>query len=843
MVVASLVLLLLLVLVFTPRGISYGLREVLLGNGLDEVTIEDVDFNPFTGVVSIETLQARKAGNIVLSLGGFSAKVDWWPLQRHQLELSKIAIDELLLDMEQKKDGSLVIAGIALPVASAAEQDSRADDDTAAAWGVALRLLSIADSHLFITLPEQKYYLDIDQARLEQLITWAPQGTALLKLDGAVNEGAVHVDMQLRPFAEEMSFSGTLGLERIELADYAHFAAHALQRLGGKLSLHNRFDVRFDAAQGLRLEQKGDLRVEGLQLQQQEITLQHKNLQWDGMLHLQHGLQAGLPSINVQGRLRHDGVSLDLGQQAPALRYGALEWNGQLGLAENPAESLKMNGDIEVQQLHVHQGLVDLLRLPQAHIRALASEGLNMIRADTVTLGGVELLALAGEGSGDSGRPVFTSTSLELKDLQFGDMKNLSVAKVRMQDAQASISRNEDGTIAVISQLSSTRGQQVKSEAVTQADTPQEPLIIRVGEVTMAGNSNAQFSDKSVQPAFNTMLTIDTFRLSELNSAQPENPSPYHLAGKLGKYATLDLKGDVRPFLAQPGVTAKGFIKGLELPALSSYTARALGYDLSSGQLNADLTLSIVDGRIMAENALTLNNLNVKVSDPEKLKGLTTQLSMPLDAALSLLRDKDNNIRLQLPVGGDLQNPKFNLSDIINTALGKVMKKGAMAYLTQALQPYGALLTLAKMAGKAINAIALEPVLFEPVAAVLPAGTSAYMEKIAALMNERPGINIRLCGMATEKDRAALVAIEQQKLQKKSTASMGREEGEARRSSAKPVEIVIPEETLLLLARQRAESLKDHLVNKLKVPAERLFICNPEVDADKEGAPRVELMI
>ena len=51
------------------------------------------------------------------------------------------------------------------------------------------------------------------------------------------------------------------------------------------------------------------------------------------------------------------------------------------------------------------------------------------------------------------------------------------------------------------------------------------------------------------------------------------------------------------------------------------------------------------------------------------------------------------------------------------------------------------------------------------------------------------------------------------------------------------------DEVLMQLARNRSEALKDYLVEKQGVAAERLFICHPQIDKEEEALPRVELVI
>jgi hypothetical protein len=175
------------------------------------------------------------------------------------------------------------------------------------------------------------------------------------------------------------------------------------------------------------------------------------------------------------------------------------------------------------------------------------------------------------------------------------------------------------------------------------------------------------------------------------------------------------------------------------------------------------------------------------------------------------------------------------LGDVINTALGNALKKGAMTYLTTALFPYGTMVALLKMAGEEAGAVRLNPVEFAPAAALLDDQDRDYLGKVSQVLKERPKIAIKLCGTATQADRQAMseaLARQSAKGEKKQA-----KEGKAE----KPPEVA--DEQLLALAKDRAERVQDYLVKQQGVSASRTAVCRPLIDVQQEAAPRVDLQI
>jgi hypothetical protein len=195
---------------------------------------------------------------------------------------------------------------------------------------------------------------------------------------------------------------------------------------------------------------------------------------------------------------------------------------------------------------------------------------------------------------------------------------------------------------------------------------------------------------------------------------------------------------------------------------------------------------------------------------------------------LKLLRDKDGTVRLEVPVEGDITSPRFELAGVINKALGRAVRKTAIAYLKYTLQPYGTYLTVANLArylGKAAFGVRLDPVFFEPDETGLDEKDLDYLDHVATLMKEKPEVEVKVCGFSVPGEAGRIFG----------GPGDGRGDGARLTPGAK--------ERLEGLARERAEAVKDHLVAVSGVDPGRLFVCHPAIDEDAGARPRVELLI
>jgi outer membrane protein OmpA-like peptidoglycan-associated protein len=282
------------------------------------------------------------------------------------------------------------------------------------------------------------------------------------------------------------------------------------------------------------------------------------------------------------------------------------------------------------------------------------------------------------------------------------------------------------------------------------------------------------------------------------------------------------------------------------MPPLSPYAVKTLGYNLISGEMDADIDLKIIVGQLEGKGDLKFYNPIVEAVDPEKFKN-EKGASIPLQSALEVLRDKDNDVRLKIPISGDVTDPKFSFADAINQALIKGLTMATLSYLKYMLGPYGMAIGIIelgiKVGAKALPGIRLKPVDFQPGASDLDPASLEYLDKVAAILKGKKDLRLRLCGWAAENDR-----VGRSEAAPKPTAPLGSESPETKSApdgeidAQKDPGFPLTDEAMLQLAQQRADRIKDILVSQHGIKDKRIFICKPEIDTSSEAKSRVELV-
>jgi hypothetical protein len=371
-----------------------------------------------------------------------------------------------------------------------------------------------------------------------------------------------------------------------------------------------------------------------------------------------------------------------------------------------------------------------------------------------------------------------------------------------------------------------------------------------IGKLVIRGNSRIRFEDATVEPSVSTQVALDTVELENLDSAKPDSESPFKIQGKIGKYTEIDFKGSLKPFGERLSMDLKGNIADLELPPFSPYIVNAIGYKFTSGQADADIKMAVNQGQMDGKTEFRFDQIRAEAVDAETLQKRNIKQTIPMETALSLLRDKDGTIKLQVPISGDIADPKFSVGGAINQALLKATTKASMAYLKYALGPYGLAIAAAEvayMAATKAGGIRLEPVKFVAGTAEVDPANQDYVEKLAAILNDRPEARIRVCGIAAQvPDQAAVLAQGSDDGSERpppSTPDEAEEESYASTPAAAGATVAqLPAEQLEALARARSMAIKDYLVARHGIKDDRILICHPEIDKTAEAKPRAEIL-
>jgi hypothetical protein len=275
--------------------------------------------------------------------------------------------------------------------------------------------------------------------------------------------------------------------------------------------------------------------------------------------------------------------------------------------------------------------------------------------------------------------------------------------------------------------------------AAASTDTPE----VRIGRVTVRDGS-AWFADLSLTPNFATAIQQLEGTITNLSSIQ-QTGGEVQLAGKVDKYAPVTISGRIDP-LGGAGRTELGLdFKGIELTAFTPYAGKFAGYRIRKGKLNLNLQYAVAGRQLKGENKVFLDQLTLgeRVDSPDATH-------LPVRFAIALLKDRNGNIDLDIPVEGSLDDPKFSVMRIIFKVLLNLLTKA----VTSPFKLLGALV------GGGGGEESFEAVEFAPGQTALSADGVAGLDKLAKALIDRPSLKLEIEQTASiAQDSSGLVAL------------------------------------------------------------------------------------
>jgi hypothetical protein len=272
---------------------------------------------------------------------------------------------------------------------------------------------------------------------------------------------------------------------------------------------------------------------------------------------------------------------------------------------------------------------------------------------------------------------------------------------------------------------------------------------LRVGKTTLS-NGDIDYTDHFIRPNYSADLTGVTGSLSTLAFDQPAD---IDLHGSVQGSAPVDITGRINPLAKDLFLDVKVNATDIELPPLTPYSGKYIGYGITKGKLSMKVSYLIENRKLTAQNSIILNQLTFgdKVESPDAIKA-------PVLLAVALLKDRNGNIEFDLPVSGSLDDPKFSVGGLVFRALVNLILKAVTA-------PFALLGSLAGSHGEELAYVE-----FAPGSAVLDQVGNSKTKSVAKALTDRPALKLDIAGRVDPgQDRDALkhAAVERQvKLQK-----------------------------------------------------------------------------
>jgi outer membrane protein OmpA-like peptidoglycan-associated protein len=387
----------------------------------------------------------------------------------------------------------------------------------------------------------------------------------------------------------------------------------------------------------------------------------------------------------------------------------------------------------------------------------------------------------------------------------------LNVSQVLIDRPHAMVSVDQAGVVNVLNAF--TPVEKVKQKEgkknllqrlvkflILQFKGPMPMNVDRVHLKTLTGD----FLDDSISPTYGTHVEITEATATGLSS-DPSARANFKLNGRIDETATIEGTGQMNPMSALQHSKVYVSLKDFELKPLSPYSGKFIGFKINQGTLHTDLKYSVSDNTVDGDNIIVIDQLELgeKVDSPNAL-------NLPIKLGVTLLKDSNGRIKVQVPVKGNVKDPKFDFNKALQSGLTRTIKDAGSA-------PFAAITEIDGFTGEELQVVAFDFGFSE-----LQDREIQKLNALAKFLKEKDTLKLSIVGTADRQMDGAAIMGEPPSKTPSLDASASENKSLAEPAAAPVVNAVRLEQ----LAQRRADKVSAYLVEQAAINAKRIQV-NP----------------
>jgi hypothetical protein len=751
---AALSALVALLLVLLPEGLKRLIAtRVSAATGL-HVTIQDIDFNPFTGRLAIKELQlsGRDDGQPLVELHSLRGRIVLFTLLSGHLRIKEGYLAEPIVRLKRTGPGTFNFSNLL---------HNRGTSRTGIGIDVTVEEFKLVDGRVVFT-----------DTAVSPTTTWSAQNLSLVAHDLSTAKhhdgGSAEIGFRIRETPVSLRLSG-IQLTPAQASIGVHLQGFALQsllpylpresalaltsgRLGANVVIHY--------ASHMPIVLNGTLTVNDLHVQRENqrapfITAPDIRAKISGLKVMAGGVTvnvvelSGTPSLIDEqvspvahvALSRLDFVTRDVTwpEQGPAkVQVSAqLQEGGKLA-AEGHMAFSPWAADV---QLEVDGVPLTPFR-PYLPIRASVTGLLNgvvhfrRVPNDVATVIAEGSLSVRNLNVGSSEAPLLTVTKALASGVELRWPSRLRVRDMRLAQPFLRIERQAD--------YSFPWRHIVDRSSVTQ-DMPAGPKMQGIFDRITVSDGSVLFLDRTTSPDFSEELTHLSLTLADVRTSSKQR-ARLNARAQLASGGELHLHGAIGPRLpVYADLTGK--LKTFPVPATNPYWDKLLAWIAHQGELSTTVHYKIEGNHLKATNDITIKELSV--SRAGGTDEVERHVGLPLGLIVSLLKDVHGDIHLKLPVSGDISRPQFSFSE----AAWQAFRNAVVRVVSGPFRLIGRILT---GPGNTIKQVQIEPVQFEAGTPTLAPQMGEHLQRLGEFAAQSPEVRLAMTPIISNEDIASL---------------------------------------------------------------------------------------
>ena len=353
----------------------------------------------------------------------------------------------------------------------------------------------------------------------------------------------------------------------------------------------------------------------------------------------------------------------------------------------------------------------------------------------------------------DGDLPVATVGRVEATGIDVDWPRRVAFERVRFVRPSLLIERDGSGEFRLPKLVTPRRGRAgdearrpeiSSSPGAAAAAAPPTTTTLEIATLNL-DRASARFVDHTTTPAYAEEMSDVQFEVGGVTTA-PGGRARIRAAGKLPGGASFTASGSVTP--GEPRhLDLKVDLRDFVLPRANAYLNRFTGWTATRGGVTATASYTLDGNRLDARQDVVVRDVAVAQSGDED--EVQRRLGLPLSFLITLMKDSRGQIRLSVPVSGDLGSREFDFSETVWAAVRNL----TIRLLALPMSRLGSLFV---SPDSKVEAVTIDPLIFESGSSRLADGMVAHLDRVASFVRDRPAIRLGLEPIVTLADVDAL---------------------------------------------------------------------------------------
>lgn len=456
--------------------------------------------------------------------------------------------------------------------------------------------------------------------------------------------------------------------------------------------------------------------------------------------------------------------------------------------------------------------------------------------------------AIAELTVGDEHRSLLTAGRAQAKGVNVEWPGRVRIDAVEVEKPWLLLERDSNGRFPLLALL--TPRTAAPPRPSDDRPTPRAPLRFDVGTASVS-DGFGRFVDRVPVPDFAEELSAVNATVVGFSTA-PGTVARATVRATVGPNAPLAISGELTPPTGPRHYDVLVTLSGYPAPRANPYLQTLFGWRARQGTITLAAHYVLKGDTLEATNDVGADDLVVERApgaQPPKWP-----IGLPLDTFVSLLKNREGDLQLSVPIHGALSSPQFELGDAIASALRGIAVKTVTL-------PFNLIGRAFVKDDQRVEALRVNPVLFEPGTATLAPGMAEHLANLAAFLKDKPAVRLQRRPVLTVEDVTRLKRVA---LRERVRANAGERTPTAMRDALTalyverfprrepaPVDEMIaalaehdpaPTAATRVLAERRLEVVQQALGARGVDPA-RLPVLDAAAAVEAEGTGRVEFEI